>query len=157
MSAVRGKNTKPEVAVRRYLFARGLRFRIHVKRLPGCPDIVLRRYNAAIFVNGCFWHGHQGCRASRLPETNADFWRQKINMNIARDYRTTVELRLLGWRVFTVWECELKPKVREATLERLYAYITGCTTANLSLNERETTQPMAAEPQSAYGEEHVAE
>lgn len=95
MAAVKGKNTKPEIKVRKFLFAKGLRYRINNRRLPGCPDIVLPKYRTVIFVDGCFWHGHEGCRSYRLPKTNTDFWRHKINLNIARDYRVNVDLRLL--------------------------------------------------------------
>lgn len=127
MSRIRGKNTRPEMIVRKYLFSRGLRFRIHVRKLPGTPDIVLRKYRTAIFINGCFWHGHSECGAFHLPENNRSFWEQKINLNIARDYRWNVELKLLGWRVLTVWECELAPKKREATLNSLYESIVAPT------------------------------
>lgn len=121
MSAIKGKNTKPELLVRRYLFSRGLRFRIHVKKLPGNPDIVLPKFKTVIFVNGCFWHGHRGCRYFHIPKSNVQFWEMKINRNVARDEKNTAELEAMGWRVFRIWECELKTAAeREKRLSRLY-------------------------------------
>lgn len=108
MAAIRGRDTRPEMIVRRFLHARGLRYRLSDRRLPGTPDIVLKKYHTVIFIDGCFWHGHEGCSQFKLPKSNSDFWRHKINMNIARDYRANVELRLLGWRVIRVWECEIR-------------------------------------------------
>ena len=119
MSRIRGRNTKPELIVRKFLFARGFRYRIHVRRLPGCPDIVLRKYRTVIFVNGCFWHGHEGCRYYVLPKTNVEFWRNKIERNRLRDKEERQKLASLGWHCITVWECQLKPKVRQQTLESL--------------------------------------
>ncbi len=119
MSKIRGRDTKPELLVRKYLFSRGYRYRLNSPRLPGKPDIVLRKYRTAIFVNGCFWHGHEGCRYFVLPKSNAEFWRGKIERNRERD-RT--ELRLLaemGWHTIVVWECQLRPAVRRQTLESL--------------------------------------
>lgn len=107
MAAVRGRNTAPEMAVRRALHAAGLRFRLHVAKLSGRPDIVLARWRAVIQVHGCFWHAH-GCGYSRLPTTRVDFWKRKITGNSLRDFRTSEALRSAGWRVFTVWECELR-------------------------------------------------
>lgn len=121
MAAIRGKDTKPEMIVRRYLFSRGLRYRVQVRKLPGTPDIVLPKYKTAIFVNGCFWHGHEGCKHFRLPKSRTEFWRDKIYSNIGRDMRTDVELRLAGWRVIRVWECEVRAvSGREAFLRQLY-------------------------------------
>lgn len=127
MAAIRSKDTKPEMAVRRYLFSRGLRYRVSNRKLPGSPDIVLKKYKTAIFIDGCFWHGHAGCRAYRLPSTNEKFWRHKINMNMARDYAANVDLELTGWRVIRIWECEVKSKAaRELLLPQLYdAIVTG--------------------------------
>ena len=119
MSRIRGKNTKPEMLVRKYLFARGFRYRIHVKRLPGTPDIVLRKYRTVIFVNGCFWHGHEGCRYFVLPKSRTDFWREKIERNRKRDMEQRIRLRMMGWHVVVLWECSLRPKVREHTLQAL--------------------------------------
>ena len=125
MSHVRSKDTKPEMTVRRYLFVRGFRYRIHVKNLPGKPDIVLRKYRAVIFVNGCFWHGHEGCGSYSFPKSNVEFWRSKIERNRERDLREAVELRSQGWHVIKIWECQLKPKVRTATLTSL-EYTLNC-------------------------------
>ena len=108
MSRIRGKNTKPEILVRKGLHARGFRFRLHNKKLPGSPDIVLPKYGVAIMVNGCFWHGHKGCRYATKPKTNIEFWETKIARNRHRDEVTTAHLEALGWTVITVWECELR-------------------------------------------------
>ena len=110
MSRIRGKNTKPEILVRKWLHARGFRFRLHNKKLPGCPDIVLPKYGVAIMVNGCFWHGHKGCRYATKSKTNIEFWETKIARNRHRDEVTTAHLEALGWTVITVWECELRGK-----------------------------------------------
>ena len=111
MSRIRGKNTKPEILVRKGLHARGLRFRLHNKKLPGSPDIVLPKYGVAIMVNGCFWHGHKGCRYATKPKTNVEFWETKIARNRHRDEVTNAHLEALGWHVITVWECELRGKL----------------------------------------------
>ena len=108
MAAIKGKDTKPELIVRKYLFSRGLRFRVQVRKLSGNPDIVLPKYKTVIFVNGCFWHGHEGCKYFRLPKSNVEFWEAKIERNVARDVRNEAELKALGWRVVRVWECEIK-------------------------------------------------
>ena len=107
MSRIRGKNTKPEILVRKGLHARGFRFRLHNKKLPGSPDIVLPKYGVAIMVNGCFWHGHKGCRYATKPKTNVGFWETKIARNRHRDEVTNAHLEALEWHVITVWECEL--------------------------------------------------
>ena len=108
MSQIKGKNTKPEELVRRYLFSHGFRYRKNVSMLPGKPDIVLSKYKTCIFVNGCFWHKHEGCRYFVWPKNNAEFWKKKITGNVERDLRQQNELRLLGWNVMVIWECELK-------------------------------------------------
>ncbi len=119
MSKVTGKETKPEIAVRKYLFSKGFRFRKNVKALPGSPDIVLPKYKTVIFVHGCFWHGHN-CRKGRLPETNHEFWVEKIAKNTERDNRKISELTDLGWKVLVVWDCELVNKtLSEETLDKL--------------------------------------
>lgn len=107
MAAVRGKDTKPELLLRRELFRQGFRFRLHYGHLPGKPDIVLPKYRAVIHVHGCFWHGHN-CPLFQWPATREDFWQKKITGNIARDQRTEDELKTAGWRVLTVWECALR-------------------------------------------------
>jgi DNA mismatch endonuclease (patch repair protein) len=119
MSAIHAKNTKPELLVRRYLFSQGFRYRLNDPRLPGHPDLVLRKYRTVVFVNGCFWHGHEGCKYFRLPQTNTEFWQAKITRNAERDKAVQRALAALGWHCITVWECQLKPKVREQTLESL--------------------------------------
>ena len=118
MSHIRSKNSKPEELVRKYLFSKGFRYRKNVKTLPGCPDIVLPRYKTVIFVNGCFWHKHD-CPRFVWPSTNEEYWRPKIMGNVERDKRNLAELQQLGWTVLTVWECELKKKVIDATLDQL--------------------------------------
>ena len=118
MSHIRSKNSKPEELVRKYLFLKGFRYRKNVKTLPGCPDIVLPKYKTVIFVNGCFWHKHD-CPRFVWPSTNEEYWRPKIMGNVERDKRNLAELQQLGWTVLTVWECELKKKVIDATLDQL--------------------------------------
>ena len=117
MAAIRGKNTKPEMIVRKGLWSRGFRYRLNSPKLPGHPDLVLRKYRACIFVNGCFWHGHEGC--CKIPNTNREFWVEKIRRNQERDIEEQRRLAEMGWHCITVWECELKPSKREATLKSL--------------------------------------
>ena len=116
MSQIKGKNTKPEELVRRYLFSHGYRYRKNVSTLPGKPDIVLPKYKTCIFVNGCFWHKHEGCRYFVWPKNNAEFWKKKITGNVERDLRQQNELRLLGWNVLVIWECELKKDLFNETM-----------------------------------------
>ena len=120
MSHIRSTNSKPEEIVRKYLFAEGFRYRKNVKKLPGCPDIVLPKYKTVIFVNGCFWHKHD-CPRFVWPSSNQDYWRPKILRNIERDNQSRKELETLGWKVITVWECELKKNVLNETLGKLIA------------------------------------
>jgi len=108
MRTVKSTNTKPEIALRKALFALGLRYRLNVKTLPGKPDLVFPKYKTVIFVHGCFWHGHGCKRGGRVPKTNTDYWVEKIARNKTRDKKSTAALRKLGWRVLTVWECKLK-------------------------------------------------
>ena len=119
MAAIHSKNTKPELIVRKYLFARGFRYRLNHRRLPGHPDIVMRKYRTCIFVNGCFWHGHEGCKAFRMPKTNTGFWEKKIQRNRQRDHQQLQQLARMGWHCIIIWECELKPKRRMQTLQSL--------------------------------------
>lgn len=107
MSGIRSKNTKPEMAVRKQVFAAGFRYRLHARNLQGKPDLVFARYNMVVFVHGCFWHGHE-CQNGRLPKTNRDFWKKKITKNIENDLRATKTLRSDGWKVVTIWECQLE-------------------------------------------------
>lgn len=124
MSKVKNKNTLPEIMVRKFLFSKGFRYRIADKKLPGKPDIVLPKYRAVIFVNGCFWHGHESCKYAQRPASNAEFWESKISDNIERDKRTRFDLEKLGWRVIVIWQCQLKPKAIEATLNQLINELT---------------------------------
>lgn len=110
MAKVKGKNTTPEMLVRKALFAAGFRFRLHRKDLPGCPDIVLPRHRVVVFVHGCFWHAHKGCPRSKLPGTRQEFWREKQTRNAARDAAAVQSLHDQGWRVLVVWECALRRK-----------------------------------------------
>ncbi len=119
MAAIHGKDTKPEMLVRKFLFSRGFRYRLNHPRLPGHPDLVLRKYRTVIFVNGCFWHGHDNCKYFRLPRTNVEFWKNKIERNKKRDHEEQIRLAAMGWHCITVWECQLKPQLREETLESL--------------------------------------
>ena len=119
MSRIKGKDTKPEMLVRRFLHAQGFRYRLHVKDLPGKPDIVLPNYKTVIFIHGCFWHGHKGCRYFVMPKTRTEWWRNKIDTNIQNDATALVRLTVLNWSVITIWECELKPSVVTGTLEKL--------------------------------------
>lgn len=152
MAAVKGKDTKPEMIVRKYLFSRGLRYRVNVRKLPGSPDIVLKKYKTVVFIDGCFWHGHEGCKYFRLPKTNRDFWRHKIAMNYARDYANNIDLELAGWRVIRVWECDVKTKIkREETLERLYALITKSPNIGHYQSNENDNESIAAEPNEPYG------
>ena len=119
MAAVKSKNTRPEIIIRHYLWTHGFRYRLNVSRLPGHPDIVLKKYRTCIFVNGCFWHGHEGCDHFTIPKTNTAFWLAKITANKERDKEEQRQLAKMGWHCITVWECELKPKVRDKTLVSL--------------------------------------
>lgn len=144
MAAIHSRNTKPEIMVRRFLFAHGFRYRLNHRRLPGHPDIVLRKYRTCIFVNGCFWHGHDACRTYHMPNTNAEFWRNKIERNKARDVAEQRQLAQMGWHCITIWECELKPSVRERTLQSLIY-----TLNSIYLNDR---QPVKRDSSARYEE-----
>ena len=121
MSQVHSKNTTPERAVRRELWRRGYRYRLNDRKLPGSPDLVLPKYRAVIFINGCFWHGHRGCTKYTVPKTNEQFWREKVARNIARDELNAQRLDTLAWTVITVWECELSKKNLDATIAHIEA------------------------------------
>ena len=152
MAAIKGKDTKPEILVRKFLFSRGLRYRVNNRKLPGSPDIVLKKFKTVVFIDGCFWHGHEGCKYYRLPKTNADFWRHKITLNIARDYANNIYLQLEGWRVIRVWECEIRTKAkRDETLERLYNEIIGIKQESSTYEPTPNPISIAAEPDASYG------
>ncbi len=125
MQQIRGKDTKPEILLRKLLFREGFRYRINERKLPGKPDIVLKKYNTIVFVNGCFWHGHTDCRYFVTPKTRTEFWTEKINGNRERDLRNEEQLKSAGWNVITVWECELKKNSIEETLKLLIQKIKG--------------------------------
>ena len=138
MAAIKARNTKPELVVRRYLHACGFRYRLNHKRLPGKPDLVLRKYRTCIFVNGCFWHGHD-CSMFKLPQTRTSYWQAKIDRNRERDRETDQQLAHMGWHVITVWECQLKPAARQQTLESL-----AFTLNHIYLSDRQL-KPVATE------------
>ena len=119
MAAIRASSTKPEIIVRKYLWGHGFRYRLNHKRLPGKPDIVLRKYRTCIFVNGCFWHKHEGCKYFVIPKTRTEFWLNKVNRNQERDIEVKKKLASMGWHSITIWECELKPNKKDATLQSL--------------------------------------
>ena len=119
MASIHSKGTKPELVVRKYLFAHGFRYRLNHPRLPGHPDIVMRKYRTVIFVNGCFWHGHENCKKATLPKTNTDFWKDKITYNQRRDKENISKLQNDGWNVFVVWECELSKTRLDDTIARI--------------------------------------
>lgn len=122
MSGIKGKNTRPELLVRRYLHARGLRYRLHDRNLAGSPDLVLKRFKVAIFVHGCFWHRHHGCRYATTPKTRREFWVSKLEKNRTRDEASQQKLLMQGWRVAVVWECDLR-RSSETTLAGLHDFV----------------------------------
>lgn len=134
MSNIRGKNTKPELIVRKYLYSKGYRYRLNVKSLPGSPDIVLKKIRTVIFINGCFWHGHTPCNLYKVPKTNTKWWKEKIERNKARDYKKNMELRQMGWHVMTIWECQLRAHTRMQTL-----YTLDLTLSNILLSTYSTS------------------
>ena len=133
MSSVRQKNTTPELIVRRILHAAGFRFRLHDRRLPGTPDLVLKKYKVTIFVHGCFWHFHQNCRYSKIPASNSAFWLDKLEKNVARDYRKTSQLLENHWRVIVVWECATRTNP-DILLRDLTSLIAG---VNINIDKSE--------------------
>jgi DNA mismatch endonuclease (patch repair protein) len=124
MSRIKGKDTKPEMLVRKYLHTNGLRYRLHNKILPGKPDLTLSKYRTVIFVNGCFWHGHKGCKYFVLPKTRTEWWQNKIEETIKRDNKKMKDLNERGWNSLVIWECELKPKKINMTLNNIIFTIT---------------------------------
>lgn len=119
MAAIRAQNTKPELVVRKFLWSHGYRYRLNYSKLPGKPDIVMHKYRVCIFINGCFWHGHDGCKYYKVPKSNTEFWVNKVARNRQRDELVRQKLETMGWHCITIWECELKSKNKEATLETL--------------------------------------
>ena len=119
MSQIKGKNTKPEIMVRKFLFANGFRYRLHVKTLPGKPDIVLPKYKTVVFVNGCFWHAHDGCKYYVIPKTRTVWWLNKLSINKQKDGENFSKLAVLGWKIIVIFECELKSNKRIKTLSNL--------------------------------------
>jgi DNA mismatch endonuclease, patch repair protein len=119
MSRIKGKNTKPEMLVRKFLHANGFRYRLHAKELPGKPDIVLPKYKTVIFVHGCFWHGHMQCKNSKTPSSNKSYWVPKLMKNAERDNQNKLALRTKHWKVITIWECELKQNLERTLLNRI--------------------------------------
>ena len=152
MAAIHSKDTKPEMVVRRYLWGLGFRYRLNHPRLPGKPDIVMRKYRTCIFVNGCFWHGHEGCKYYTIPKTNTEFWINKVRRNKERDLKVLRELASMGWHSITIWECELKPPKREDTLKSL-AY----TLNKIFLQDRTVRRYEMAEEEPMMAAEDLAE
>lgn len=150
MSHVKAKDTKPEMIVRRYIHAAGYRYSLHSSKLPGKPDIVMRRLKTVIFVHGCFWHGHENCKYFRIPSTNTEFWENKINTNIERDTRNIDKLEKAGWKVIVIWECDLKNKEkRQQTLDNLLRELSLI--ANGVYRFPSLPLAEAAEPTEPYG------
>ncbi len=157
MSHIRGKDTKPELLVRRWLWHHGYRYRLNVKGVPGKPDIVMRKYRTAIFVNGCFWHGHEGCGKFRMPQSNVAFWKSKITRNRERDRKNYQLLQDNGWQVLVVWECQLHPKLLENTmlqvevqLQNYFLQTFGPKSVKYIHLPAEDDTPMAAESAEEY-------
>lgn len=123
MSQIKGKDTKPELLVRKFLHAHGFRYRLHDKKLPGKPDIVMPKYKLVIDIRGCFWHGHDNCRYFVIPKTKTDWWIDKIKKTKSKDFENEVKLQELGWKTIIIFECDLKPRVRNATLNNLLTII----------------------------------
>lgn len=156
MSRIRSKNTRPEILVRKFLFAHGFRYRVNVRNLPGTPDIVLRRFKTVIFINGCFWHGHEGCRYYVLPKSNVEFWERKIERNRNRDAANQMRLRLMGWSVVQIWECQLKPRKRHDTLEGLLSILNRQVLHTYGEKKYDIAEPaeqIAAEEKTVYNKD----
>ena len=123
MSMIKGKGTKPEILVKKFLYKNGYRYRLNYPKLPGKPDIVLPKYKSVIFINGCFWHGHENCKYFVIPKTRTEWWLNKINSTKARDVKKINELKKMGWKCKVIWECQLKTEERENTLQDLLLYL----------------------------------
>jgi DNA mismatch endonuclease (patch repair protein) len=129
MSRIKGKDTKPEIAVRKYLFSKGFRFRKNDKRYPGKPDIVLPKYHTVIFIHGCFWHRHAGCKQATMPKTRTEFWEKKFGQNVENDAKHKQQLEEIGFKVIIIWECEIEKKF-DATMEKLVSELKGVNEEN---------------------------
>lgn len=149
MSHIRGKDTKPEIKVRQWLWRHGYRYRLNVKDIPGKPDIVMRKYNTVIFINGCFWHGHEGCPKFVIPKSNIEFWESKIRRNQERDRKNYELLRGQGWQVIVIWECRLSLSSIEQTMTEAERLILGKCAARYRC-DGEKTVVFAAEPNVEY-------
>ncbi|MFZ5552096.1 MAG: very short patch repair endonuclease [Bacteroidota bacterium] len=119
MSRIKGKDTKPEMLVRKFLFSNGIRYRLHDKKLPGKPDMVFPKYKKVVFIHGCFWHGHENCKYFVVPKTRTEWWLNKINSNKKKDIESVYALKKQGWKVITIWECELKPSNKDKKLKSI--------------------------------------
>ena len=155
MSHIRSKNTKPELKVRRWLWEHGYRYRLNVKDIPGRPDIVMRKYKTVIFVNGCFWHGHEGCDKFVMPKSNVEFWQSKISRNRERDLKNYKNLQESGWNVIVVWECELKSSSFEETMAGIVSQI-GNPQKPFEYPATDSCLA-AAEPEASYSPRHAGE
>lgn len=156
MQGNKSEDTKPEILVRKFLYSRGFHYRLHCKNLPGKPDIVLKKYSTVIFINGCFWHGHSGCKYYRLPSTNVEFWEKKVETNKTRDLKVKDQLTALGWGVMVVWECQLKKPHLENTLNEIVynlsiAYLKKKKTVVCYNQDDDDSLPLAAEENTEYG------
>jgi DNA mismatch endonuclease (patch repair protein) len=156
MAAIRAKDTKPELIVRKYLWSHGFRYRLNHPHLPGKPDIVLRKYRTCIFVNGCFWHKHEGCKYFVIPKTRTEFWLNKVNRNQERDIEVKKKLASMGWHSITIWECELKPNKKDETLQSLVytlskIFLQDHRVKRYELLEEETPMMVADNNENEYG------
>lgn len=158
MSHIQSRDTKPELRVRHWLWSHGYRYRLNVKGVPGKPDIVMRRYRTAIFVNGCFWHGHEECEKFKMPKTNVEFWEAKIRRNRERDSQNYRILEENGWQVLVLWECELTKKSLEATMQKVEVMLHDYCLKTISpkvkkyIRVDEDAIQMAAEAEADYGD-----
>ena len=134
MGKIKGTNTRPELLVRKYLYAAGYRYRLNVRDLPGKPDIVLRRFHVVIFINGCFWHRHENCRFCYMPKSRIEFWKHKFERTIQHDKEVAALLTESGWRILTIWECALKPKYQEGSLKKAADWIKNISEQELTIS-----------------------
>ncbi len=150
MAAIKSKDTQPEMLVRHFLHAAGYRYRLHDRKLPGCPDLVFPGLRTVIFIHGCFWHGHENCKYFRMPKTNKEFWQDKIYHNMKRDTEVQYDLKKRQWNVIVIWECDLKNKLRrEATLDKVVKELSNI--RNRTYSNPSPLFATAAEPEATYG------